>query len=184
MPLAPVGGVGQAEGSTQGRPHAVGPDRPAGVDPSDPVDLDVDPVGVLVGGAQGGALDDGGAGPARQLDESGVEVAAAGHGAVAPAVAGEREDDLASGGGAHDHVVDVDPGRHGRRIEAEGVELAQGGGGQPVAADLLPGEPGLVDDQGVDPGTRQGGGGGRARRPGPDHQDLSGAIGGGHGRAG
>ena len=37
---------------------------------------------ILAGGAPGGALADGGSGPARQVDAGGVEVAAAGHGAV------------------------------------------------------------------------------------------------------
>ena len=51
----------------------------------------------------------------------------------------------------------------------EGLDRARG---EPVAADLLPGEPGLLEHQDVKPRLRQVKGGRRAGGPGADHDDV------------
>ena len=77
-------------------------------------------------------------------------------------------------GAADDDVVDPLPRRHLARVEPEVLEQAQGAGGEAVAADLVPGEPGLVDDDHVAAGAGEGDGGGRAGRTGADDDDVGG----------
>ncbi len=57
-------------------------------------------------------------------------------------------------------------------VDAHGDQGLDRARGQPVAADLLARERGLLQQQHVEPGLRQVEGGGRAGRPGADDDDV------------
>ena len=89
-----------------------------------------------------------------------------------PGPAGSGTRDLAPARRAQHGAVDDLPVGDRRRVEPERLELAEGQRGQPVAAALVAGEHGLVDDDDVAPGAGQ-----RHRRrdpgrPGPDDHDI------------
>jgi hypothetical protein len=122
------------------------------------LDADDDPVGVL--GRPGAAVafedrDALGPGPVHQ---GGVELGAPGDRRVGAPTAGQREGDLVAGRAPHDDVVDRLPRGDRRRVQPQAVQQPQGSGGQAVAADLVPGEGGLVHHHDVAPAARQGDG--------------------------
>jgi hypothetical protein len=70
------------------------------------------------------------------------------------------------------------------RVDPHTVQLADRPRGEPVAADLLAREGGLVQQQHVQPGLGKVVGGGRPGRPGPHHDDVGVLPGAAGGRAG
>ena len=119
----------------------------------------------VVDGDHPGLLADLDATGAGEVDERGVELDARDDPGVR-AVGGQGHDDLAPGGGDEDGVGDRRVRGQRADVEPEVVEQAQRAGGEAVAAGLVAGEAGLVDDD-----ARRGRGGGlrsrRRPRPGP-----------------
>ena len=143
-------------------------DRRSGRAPSPtPVDLEHDAVGALVG-ARAAAWPSSTSAPAARATSTQrrVELDAAGHrGERAPVrgAAGTRpRGPTASAPRTSSTGV---PRRHGGRVEPEVLEQAQRAGGEPVAADLVAGERGLVDEHDIPPGAAPAGWP-RPRRPG------------------
>ncbi len=170
--LAPVAGHGHAHAAPQRRPHAVGPHHVPGGHLPQALDLGPHHVAVVAGRGQGAAVVDVGAGGAGRIDQGRVELHPAGGGGVGAPAPGEREGGRPTVRRGHHHVVDGLPGRHGGGFDAQLLEQREGAGGEAVAADLVPGEPGLVDDHHVATGAGQRGRRRGPRRSGPDDEDV------------
>jgi hypothetical protein len=118
----------------------------------------------------GDLLDQPGAGDDRVRGEPGVEVAPAAHQAVARPAVQRRPVDLghlAAAGDPQPPVADPAGG-----VDAQVVERLDRAGGQPVAADLLAGQPGLLQDDDVEAGAGEVPRGRGARRTGTDDDHV------------
>ncbi len=117
--------------------------------------------------------DDLGAGGGRHLDEGGVQVAPFGRRRVLGAgISRQRQGQLAPLGIDHDRLVDLLPRRDRGRVEAQVLEPAEGRGRQSVAAALVAGEGGLVDEHHPAAEAGQGDGGRATRRAGADDRHV------------
>src|SRR5207248_7437073 len=106
------------------------------------------------------------------VEEGGVQVGPAGHSREHALAAGEGQADRAPRRGADHHVVHHLPAGHEGRAQAEGLVVAEGAGGQAVAATLVPWEGGPVDDDDVTARSGEGYGGGGAGGAAPDDNDV------------
>ena len=153
-----------------GRPRPVGADHVGRGDGAQPVDVELDPAGDGPGPGQGvpvGHLHAGGTG---HVEQGGVELGPGGDDGV-EAVVGQRERHRAAHGRAHEHLVHGLPVGDGVGAQAQALQLAQGVGGEPVAAALVAGEAGLVDEEDGRAGPGQGDGRGGAGRPAAHDHD-------------
>ena len=111
-----------------------------------------------------------------QLHEGGIELAPRGGRRKDP-IRRQWQADLASRGRAQPGGIDRLPVRHHGRPQAQELQLAERQRGEPVAAALVAWKDGLVDhgDRATGPGEQ--GGGGRAGRPGADHEHIAVQVG-------
>ena len=133
-------------------------------------------VAVVLDGGHAGAFAHVDAEAARVLDQCGVELEAGDHPRVR-AVGRERHLHRAPGG-RHEHGVgDPDPRGQRADVVAEVGESTEGTGGEAVAARLVAGEGGLVDDERVEPAALRFDAGGDPGGTGPDdHQVQHGSL--------
>ena len=124
-----------------------------------------------------------GAGRLRVVGEQGVELAAPADQAVVGPVVQLRPvdlDDLAAA--VHAQALVPHPAGGRRGVDAHVLERLDPARGEPVAADLLAREGGLLEDDDVEPGAGEPVGGAGAGRAGADDEDVGGAVAVGRGR--
>ncbi len=118
-------------------------------------------------------------GPLHHLDpvvvgerhQRGVELDPAHHRGV-EAVGGEGQHDVVAPGRDEHRLVHRLVRRERPHVEAQRGQQPQGAGGEAVAADLVAGKGGLVDDEGPEPEAAGLQRGGDPRRAGPHHEQV------------
>ncbi len=172
VPVAAVAGSGGAKRLAQRRPHAVCADHVRCGQLAQAIDPEGDAGRARVGRSQRRSLVHRDAGVLGERQHRGVELGPPGDRRVRAPPTGQLEGDRPTRGATHHDVVDHGPGRHVRGLEPQVLEVAQRAGGQAVAAALVAGERGLVDQGDAPPGPSEGDRRSGAGRSTPDDGDV------------